>query len=209
MIQYDPRPWHHRLADHLQIPPGVALQLLRLGTLPDASVRDRSRQYCRDLEALKAIERCRRYFDTPLLPFVTDLRLLVADLKAGRHEPRRTRALVQFQQFGLGDVPEAPRFYPVTVRAQPWRGHRVAALRSELDAAGYGELAKLWSLSSSAYGYVRTGGQAPLGSLQWVTDCGKPWLREKGKSWERPRFEFLGRLADVLQRRSSDKELLS
>lgn len=127
---------HHWLARQLHIKTTLARQMLEAGTLPEPIyqyTRHGTTRFYEDEERL-AVEHCRLLFDTPIPPFVADLRALASLLDDGGHEVPN-RSLHEFKHYNFGE--DQNGFYPVKIGAEPWKGHRVQVTRDELIEAGY------------------------------------------------------------------------
>lgn len=187
--------WRLDAARHFRAPTRTVRDLHKRGILPPYTVRNPAVSYLYyDEPAILALEQVRPHFDTPLEPFLIELECHVDELLSPNFGHGLGEVLCEFRNHSFGRL---DAFYPINRAANPWRGHRIAITRAELDAAGYPAFAKLFrGADRDVYRSVEVGGEVPLYPFD---DYGnfhrRPGLRK-------PRAEFLTRLAEVLEARS-------
>jgi hypothetical protein len=191
------RLWHHVLAENLQIKPGHARALLQIGKLPDekSSGRNFTLRASQDDRFMAAIARARTQFDTPVAHFISDLRTLILQLRAGPEAAAPNRRLVEFRFHDFGK--HGGGAYPVDRHQRPWRGHRVSISAAEIVVAEYARFRALFD-STPAFSAVPITGEVKFGPFEgyYRPKCSAHlWL---------PLADFLERLTHVLQARAGD-----
>ncbi len=146
MSKFNPHDAAHWAAKRLDIPVSQAKKLYAEGKI--SGTRNLQVHASEDRQWIAAMERARPLFDTPLAPFIADVRtLLIPRLRLGFTEDAVAhRRFDDFVFFALdvGDalthdargalVPEIA--YPVDQYQRAWRGHRVGVSLVHLVAAG-------------------------------------------------------------------------
>jgi hypothetical protein len=185
--------WDIFLARYFRLPYTEAVALREAGKLPDERAVPRNpdaQLIYNDRPAIDALESYRPQFDTPLSLFVPALRKLSGHLLDGRNEMPHELALTEFRFFGGRGFA-----YPLTPRHRPWCNQRCPITRTELERAGYRELAAQWDRPRQD-AFRAVGGEARLGPPQWAYKS--PLIRPDLRM---PRGAFLARLANVLEAR--------
>jgi hypothetical protein len=134
LSKFNPHDTAHWAAQHLDIPVNQAKKLYAEGKI--SGTRNLPVREWDDRPWLAAMEQARPQFDTPLAPFISDLRTwLIPRLRVGFDEDApQHRRFADFLFFAAGVRGE--NAYPVDQYRRAWRGHRVGVSLTQLVAAG-------------------------------------------------------------------------